>query len=199
MPRLPTWSVLAALALAACEPGTAPEGPAVGLIIALGSRPQYAARLNPSFQPFAFSVDNCVETVDVSGTFHEVVQGFVGPNGKEHFRFHINAKGSGVGRLTGARYQWNDRLFDITNIAPRGATSFVLNDYARPDRPGRGGKLSFRRQPEDHGRRGRGRDRRPLRRPRHLQMKEPVSHRRPEGLGFCTSMTQTSLCWAGAV
>ncbi len=98
MPRLPTWSVLAALALAACEPGTAPEGPAVGLDQSVLG-PQYAARPNPSFQPFAFSVDNCVETVDVSGTFHEVVQGFVGPNGKEHFRFHINAKGSGVGRL----------------------------------------------------------------------------------------------------
>ena len=141
MPRLPKWSVLAALALAACEPGTAPEGSAVGLDRSVLG-PQYAARPNPSFQPFAFSVDNCVETVDVSGTFHEVVQAFVGPNGKEHFRFHINAKGSGVGRLTGARYQWNDRLFDITNIAPRGATSFVLNDYARLI--GQGGAVSFR-------------------------------------------------------
>ena len=130
MPRPPTWSVLAALLLAACEPGTAPEAPTVGLDpTVLG--PQYAAKPNPSFQPFAFSVDNCVETVDLSGTFHEVVQLFVGPGGKEHFRFHINAKGTGVGRLTGARYQWNDRLFDITNIATRGATSFTLNDYAR--------------------------------------------------------------------
>jgi hypothetical protein len=76
-------------------------------------------------------VENCAEPVDVSGTFHEVAQFFVGPGGKEHFRFHINAKGTGVGQLTGARYQWNDRLFDITNIAPVGTVSFILNDYTR--------------------------------------------------------------------
>jgi hypothetical protein len=84
-----------------------------------------------SGSPFAFTVATCADTVDVSGTFHGVVQFFVGPGGKEHFRFHINAKGTGVGQLTGARYQWNDRLFDITNIAPTGATSFILNDYTR--------------------------------------------------------------------
>ncbi|MGH7580570.1 MAG: hypothetical protein ACREM9_10395 [Gemmatimonadales bacterium] len=127
-PRLLMCFTLAALLLAACEPGTAPEAPAA---IEAAVDPQFAARPNPSFQPFAFSVDNCVETVDLSGTFHEVVQFFVGPGGKEHFRFHINAKGTGVGQLTGARYQWNDRLFDITNIAPAGAVSFTLNDNAR--------------------------------------------------------------------
>lgn len=130
MPRPLLSLMLAALLLAACESGTAPETPANG-----GDRtplaPEFAARPNPSFQPFAFPVDNCVETVDLSGTFHEVVQFFVGPGGKQHFRFHINAKGTGVGQLTGARYQWNDRLFDITNIAPAGAVSFILNDYAR--------------------------------------------------------------------
>jgi hypothetical protein len=61
----------------------------------------------------------------------------VGPGGKEHIRFHINAKGTGVGQLTGARYQWNDRLFDITNAAPIGTESFILNDYTRLIRQGR--------------------------------------------------------------
>jgi hypothetical protein len=141
MPRPVRWSILAALLLAACEPGTAPEAPAAGLDRAVLG-PQRAARPNPSFEPFAFSVDNCVETVDLSGTFHGVEQFFVGPGGKVHFRFHINAKGTGIGQLTGARYQWNDRLFDITNIAPQGAVSFILNDYARMI--GQGGAVNFR-------------------------------------------------------
>lgn len=130
MSRLPPSAVLAATLLAACESGSAPEEPSIepGEV---AYAPAAAAVPNPSFQPFAFSVDNCVETVDLSGTFHEVVQFFIGPGGKEHFKFHINAKGTGVGQLTGARYQWNDRLFDITNAAPSGARSFLLNDYAR--------------------------------------------------------------------
>jgi hypothetical protein len=124
---MPTW---AAILLLACESGTAPPSPiAEEDAVPLG--PEFAAVPNPSFQPFAFTVETCAEPVDVSGTFHQVVQFFVGPRGKAHFRFHINAKGTGVGQLTGARYQWNDRLFDITNIAPVGAVSFILNDFAR--------------------------------------------------------------------
>lgn len=122
--------VLAVALLAACESGLAP-GDAADEQVAIADRTAAVAVPNPSFQPFAFSVDNCVETVDLAGTFHEVVGAFVGPRGKQHFRFHINAKGTGVGRLTGARYQWNDRLFDITNLAPSGTVSFTLNDKAR--------------------------------------------------------------------
>jgi hypothetical protein len=130
MPRALLMSTWAAILLLACESGTAPESPAAGEdAVPLGL--EFAARPNPSFQPFAFTVATCAEPVDVAGTFHQVVQFFVGPGGKQHFRFHINAKGTGVGQLTGARYQWNDRLFDITNIAPTGATSFIRNDYTR--------------------------------------------------------------------
>jgi hypothetical protein len=94
--------MLAALPLAACESGTAPEGSTPGEDrTALGT--QFAARPNPSFQPFAFPVNNCVEMVDVSGTFHQVVQFFVGPGGKEHFRFHINAKGTGLSKSRSTR------------------------------------------------------------------------------------------------
>jgi hypothetical protein len=93
--------------------------------------PGFAAKPNPSFLPFAFTVANCVELVDVTGTFHPVVQSFVGPGGKELFKFHINAKGTGVGESTAARYQWNDRLFDITNIVPAKTVSFILNDNTR--------------------------------------------------------------------
>ena len=132
---------VAALLLAACQSGTSPDGPASEAAPApLG--PELAAKPNPSFQPFAFSVDNCVETVALSGTFHEVEEFFVGPGGKEHLRFHLNAKGTGVGQTTGARYQWNDRLFDITNLAPVGAESFTLNDYARLI--GQGGAVNTR-------------------------------------------------------
>lgn len=130
MSRLPSNTMLAVVLLVACESGFAPgeSSPELGEI---ASVPASVAVPNPSFQPFAFSVDNCVETVDLTGTFHQVFRAFVGPGGKEHFRFHINAKGTGVGQLTGIRYQWNDRLFDITNIAPSGTLSFTLNDHAR--------------------------------------------------------------------
>lgn len=130
MSRLSVYAALATALLIACDSGPTPVEPSAELE-AIAYQPASAARPNPSFQPFAFSVDNCVETVDVAGTFHEVIQFFVGPNGKEHFRFHINAKGTGVGRTTGARYQWNDRLFDITNAVPSGRLTFTLNDRAR--------------------------------------------------------------------
>jgi hypothetical protein len=130
----------AAILLLACESGTAPQSP-TDEEDARG--PEFAAVPNPSFQPFAFTVATCDDTVDVSGTFHGTVQFFVGPGGKEHFRFHINAKGTGVGQLTGARYQWNDRLFDITNIAPAGAISFILNDYTRLIGQGRATDVRF--------------------------------------------------------
>ncbi len=141
MSRASVTAMFATLVLAACESGTAPQAP-TGYTRPATLGPELAAVPNPSFQPFAFAVDNCVETVDVSGTFHEVVQFFVGPRGKEHFRFHLNAKGTGIGQSTGARYQWNDRLFDITNVAPVGAVSFILNDYARLI--GQGGAVNSR-------------------------------------------------------
>jgi hypothetical protein len=134
-----TW---AAILLLACESGTAPQSPTAEEDAA-PLRPEFAAVPNPSFQPFAFTVATCTELVDVSGTFHFVEQFFVGPGGKLHFRFHINAKGTGVGQVSGARYQWNDRLFDITNIAPSQTFSFILNDYARLIGQGRAINLRF--------------------------------------------------------
>jgi hypothetical protein len=95
------------------------------------SKPDFAARPNPSFQPFAFTVSNCVEPVDVSGTFHQVVTTVESAGGRGHLHFHINAKGTGVGELTGARYQWNDRLFDNDQIVAGQPGSFILNDNTR--------------------------------------------------------------------
>jgi hypothetical protein len=141
MSRSVLMSSWAVILLLACESGTGPQSSTDGEDAApLG--PEFAAVPNPSFQPFAFTVPTCGEPVDVSGTFHEVVQFFVGPSGKQHFRFHINAKGTGVGQVTGARYQWNDRLFDITNIAPSQTFTFILNDYTRLI--GQGGALDLR-------------------------------------------------------
>lgn len=130
MSRLSGPGALVVVLLVACESGAGPVEPSVESQPFV-YQPVSVAKPNPSFQPFAFSVDNCVETVDVAGTFHAVIQFFVGPNGKEHFRFHINAKGTGLGRTTGARYQWNDRLFDITNVVPSGRGTFTLNDRTR--------------------------------------------------------------------
>lgn len=130
MSRSLLGSTCAAILLLACESGTTPQSPASEEDAApLG--PEYAAVPNPSFQAFAFTVPTCVEPVDVTGTFHPVVQSFVGPSGKVHLKFHINAKGTGVGQLTGNHYQWNDRLFDNTNVAASGTLVFILNDYSR--------------------------------------------------------------------
>ena len=96
MSRLSGAAALVVVLLVACEPGAGPVEPSVESQPFV-HQPVSVAKPNPSFQPFAFSFDNCVETVDVAGTFHEVIQVFVGPNGKEHFRFHINAKGTGRG------------------------------------------------------------------------------------------------------
>ncbi|RPJ63939.1 MAG: hypothetical protein EHM24_23690 [Acidobacteria bacterium] len=123
MSRLPMVSLLCILA--ACgDAGTAPDndGPAA-------TAPAFAAKPNPSFQPFAFTVSNCLENVDVSGTFHPVLRGIPGVD--RHILFHINAKGTGVGQTTGARYQWNDRLFDNDHVLATGQTSFILNDNTR--------------------------------------------------------------------
>jgi hypothetical protein len=108
--------------LAACgDASTAPESAAPAAV------PVFAAKPNPRFEPFAFTVSNCVEEVDVSGTFHEFEIG----DPDRHIVFHVNAKGIGIGRTTGARYQWNDRLFDNDHIPLAGPASFVLNDHTR--------------------------------------------------------------------
>jgi hypothetical protein len=109
------------LTLCACaDAGTAPDPSPTA------AGPELAARPNPSFQPFSFIVTSCIEPVLVTGTFHEIDPR---PGADGHIRFHINAKGVGVGQETGSRYQWNDRLFDNANLV-RG-TSAVLNDFTR--------------------------------------------------------------------
>ncbi len=141
MSRSPLASTCAAILVLACESGTTPQAPTADEgAPALG--PEYAAVPNPSFQPFAFTVETCTEPVDLTGTFHPVVQSSVGPSGNLHLKFHINAKGTGVGQLTGNRYQWNDRLFDNTNVAAAGGVSFILNDYTRLI--GQGGATNLR-------------------------------------------------------
>ncbi len=122
---MPRAAIVALLLLCACgDAGMAPDGAAPD-----AAGPAFAAVPNPSFEPFAFTVSNCVEPVDVSGSFHAIIRGLPGTD--PHALFHINAKGTGIGRVTGARYQWNDRLFDHTNVAVSGAGSFILNDDSR--------------------------------------------------------------------
>ena len=114
-------SVALLVILCACaDAGTAPDTSPTA------AGPELAARPNPSFQPFQFTVTSCIEPVLVTGTFHEVDRASAD---RAHVRFHINAKGVGVGLETGARYQWNDRLFDNANLVV-GETA-VLNDFTR--------------------------------------------------------------------
>lgn len=130
MSRLRANATLAVVLLAACESGLAPGEPSVEQED-IAYRPASAAVPNPSFQPFAFSVDNCVEIVDLTGTFHQVVRVFVGPGGKQHFRFHINANGVGVGRLTGARYNGTTGCSTSPTSPPR--EPCPLRSTTRPD------------------------------------------------------------------
>ena len=125
----PSWQVLWDRSVSVCElalwaaPAVLPlacVGAWVGRrtvgarLMAFSALSVFAAKPNPSFQPFAFTVSNCVEDVDVSGTFHEVLQGVPGVD--QHLLFHINAKGIGVGRNCG---------YPVRTTRPTGVVEFV--------------------------------------------------------------------------
>ena len=98
----------------------------VGLVACDGSRstapnvtptaPRLEVLDNEQQLPFAFDVATCDEVVHISGVFHVVVTETVSPSGNDNFRFHINAKGIGVGATSGATYQWNDAINDTENF-----------------------------------------------------------------------------------
>jgi len=98
----------------------------VGLVACDGSRstapnvtptaPRLEVLDNEQQLPFAFDVATCDEVVHISGVFHGVIAETVSPSGNDNFRFHINAKGIGVGATSGATYQWNDAINDTENF-----------------------------------------------------------------------------------
>jgi hypothetical protein len=108
------------LAVAACD---APPTGVQGNLDETVPPPNFAAAdASPVFLPFAFTVNNCAELVDVSGQFHLTVRDFVNANGKRQFKFRVNAKGRGVGQTTGAVYEWQEQFLDIYNFSPGDGT-----------------------------------------------------------------------------
>lgn len=101
---------MAMVGLSACDGsrGTAPTPKPTS--------PRLAVLDNERQLPFAFDVETCDEVVHISGVFHVVVTEAVSPSGNDNFRFHINAKGTGVGATSGATYQWNDAINDTENF-----------------------------------------------------------------------------------
>ena len=71
----------------------------------------------------------CDEPVDVSGVFHPVTQINVSNSGQVNVKFHINAKGKGVGVFSGAKYEWNDNLKTSENFDANDGAPYVFSDY----------------------------------------------------------------------
>jgi hypothetical protein len=72
-------------------------------------------------QPFSTIVNVCGEDIQVEGVFHQVVSGNISGNGNYHSKFHINAKGTGIGLVSGAKYQWNDAINENLNLTQGGS------------------------------------------------------------------------------
>lgn len=70
--------------------------------------------------PFAVFDNFCGEPVFIEGLFHIVISENFSGNGNQHFRFHINAKGKGIGLASGAKYEWNDAINDHLNLTQEG-------------------------------------------------------------------------------
>lgn len=71
----------------------------------------------------------CDEPVDVTGVFHPVTQFNVSNSGQVNVKFHINAKGKGVGVFSGAKYEWNDNLKTSENFDANDGAPYVFSDY----------------------------------------------------------------------
>lgn len=67
--------------------------------------------------PFGGIFVFCDEPVQIDGTYHVIVDFDVNASGNVSFRYHINAKGKGVGLISGAKYEWNDSINDNFNGA----------------------------------------------------------------------------------
>jgi hypothetical protein len=68
---------------------------------------------------FDFFIGPCNgEPIDGSGKVHFKDTATFAQNGSVHLTFHINAKGKGVGQVTGVKYEWNDAINESPNIAP---------------------------------------------------------------------------------
>jgi hypothetical protein len=67
------------------------------------------AQSSSQFLPFYSYQNVCGDDVYFEGGFHFIINDVQSVNGNYHYKYHINAKGTGVG-ASGAKYQWNDAI-----------------------------------------------------------------------------------------
>lgn len=99
--------------------------------------------INEQF-PFNALINFCGEDIYFEGVFHVNISENIAANGSFHAKYHINAKGTGVGLSSGATYQWNDSINESFNgnvgetytfnqswkiIGQGQAPNFKLNDH----------------------------------------------------------------------
>jgi hypothetical protein len=103
------------IAVAACEMPVAPELSPISATVVENSRNE-----------FVFFIPPCNgEPVEGTGIFHLLVSSTVAPSGRVSGTFHINAKGKGVGLVTGAKYEWNDAINESFSFDSRDGAPFT--------------------------------------------------------------------------
>ena len=78
---------------------------------------QGKGNISNGIYPFASYIYPCDEPVFIEGVFHEIFDVQSTPSGVFKLRYHINAKGKGVGDWTGAKYEWNDAINETLHLA----------------------------------------------------------------------------------
>jgi hypothetical protein len=91
-----------ALLLAACDVTTAGPDP----VMIPG--PTAVVTLHETAAPFQFVVTTCVEDVIGEGRLHVLATETISAAEDTITAFHVNARGTGVGSASGARYRFND-------------------------------------------------------------------------------------------
>ncbi|WP_373495173.1 hypothetical protein [Aquiflexum sp.] len=79
--------------------------------------------------PFSGTAYFCDEPVDVDGEYHVVLNNVTSKSGNTMFKLHVNAKGSGVGQISGAKYQYNDVSNTTETISKGSSTNFTLSGF----------------------------------------------------------------------
>jgi hypothetical protein len=103
-------TVAVALLITACDETMAPDGAAM-----LPGGLAHVMTTNQPHTPFDFIVTTCEEDVFGSGHLHILTTQTVSAAEDTITVFHINARGTGTGVTSGARYRFNDTFRIQTN------------------------------------------------------------------------------------
>lgn len=103
-------TVAVAFLITACNETVAPDNAA-----RLPTVPAHVVTSNQPHAPFDFMVTTCEEDVFGSGLLHVLTTQTVSAAEDTMTAFHINARGTGAGATSGARYRFNDTFRIQTN------------------------------------------------------------------------------------